>query len=122
MIGSYQNDRILSIKIAIVVDTCNVSCYICAMIINYKHKGLELYALRGDRSKLQQHHVQKIKTILSRLDVIKNIQEMNQPGYYLHQLGGDLSDYYSIRVSGNYRIIFRFEDGNVYDVDYLDYH
>lgn len=47
---------------------------------------------------------------------------MNQPGYYFHALTCDLRGFYSVRVTGNYRIVFRFEEGNVYDVDYVDYH
>jgi proteic killer suppression protein len=92
------------------------------MIISYRHKGLELYATKGDRSKLQQTHVQKIKLILSRLDAAKNAQVMNQAGYHFHQLSGDLAGFYSVKVNGNWRIIFRFEGENAYDVDYVDYH
>lgn len=82
------------------------------MIVTYRHKGLELYARKGDRSKLPQAHLPRIRMILT----------MNQPGYHYHALAGDLKGFHSVRVSGNNRIIFRFEDGNVHDVDYLDYH
>jgi proteic killer suppression protein len=92
------------------------------MIVNYRHKGLELYASKGDRSKLQQIHVQKIKLILTRLEAAKSPQEMNQPGYGFHPLTGDLQGFYSVKVSGNYRIIFRFVGENACDVDYIDYH
>ena len=92
------------------------------MIISYRHKGLELYATKGDRSKLQQHHVEKIKTILTRLDAAKNAQMMNQPGYNFHSLSGGLEGCYAVKVSSNYRIIFRFEGGDIHDVDYVDYH
>ncbi|MEO6685824.1 MAG: type II toxin-antitoxin system RelE/ParE family toxin [Dyadobacter sp.] len=47
---------------------------------------------------------------------------MNFPGSGLHKLSGNLNDFWSVKVSGKYRIIFKFEDENVYDVDYLDYH
>jgi proteic killer suppression protein len=92
------------------------------MIINYRHKGLELYATKGDRSKLQQKHIERIKLILTRLDAAKSAQMMNQPGYNFHQLSGDRLGFYAVKVSGNYRIIFRFEGENAYDVDYIDYH
>ena len=92
------------------------------MIESYRHKGLELYAEKGDRSKLQQHLVQKIKMILTRLDAATTPQEMNQPGYNFHSLPGELKDFYAVKVSGNYRIIFRFEGENACDVDLLDYH
>lgn len=92
------------------------------MIISYRHKGLELYATKGDRSKLQQSHVSKIRLILTRLDAAKAAEQMNQAGYYFHALKGDLKGFYSVRVSGNWRIIFRFEGENAADVDYIDYH
>lgn len=92
------------------------------MIVSYRHKGLELYATKGDRSKLHQPYIQKIKTILTRLEAATNPQMMDQPGYKFHSLSGDLQGFYSVKVSGNYRIIFRFEGDNAYDVDYLDYH
>jgi proteic killer suppression protein len=92
------------------------------MIINFRHKGLELYARKGDRSKLPQQHILKIKMILTRLDAAESPDQMNQPGYKYHQLTGALKRFYSVSVSGNYRIIFRFENGNAFDIDYLDYH
>ncbi len=49
-------------------------------------------------------------------------EDMNVPGYYMHELKGNLKNFYSVRVTGNYRIIYRFEDGDAYEVDYTDYH
>lgn len=103
-------------------DTSNVSCYICVMIINFLHKGLEKYARKGDRSKLPSAHISKIRLILTRLDAAKSPEALNQPGYKFHRLKGELSDFYSVKVSGNWRIIFRFEDENAVDVNYIDYH
>ena len=92
------------------------------MIVSYRHKGLELYATKGDRSKLQQNHIARIRLILTRLDAAQSPEEMNQPGYGFHALKGRLKGYYAVKVSGNWRIIFRFEGKNAVDVDYLDYH
>lgn len=92
------------------------------MIISYRHKGLELYGTKGDRSKLQQSHISKIRLILTRLDAAKSPEELNQPGYGFHPLKGDLKGFYAVKVSGNWRLIFRFEGENAADVDYLDYH
>ena len=47
---------------------------------------------------------------------------MNLPGFQLHPLSGTLRGYYEVSVSGNWRVIFRFEEGHAVDVDYLDYH
>lgn len=92
------------------------------MIKSYRHKGLERYATKGDRSKLQPSHVAKIRLILTRLEAATEPDQLNQPGYHFHLLKGDLKGFYSIRVSGNWRIIFQFEEGNAFNVDYIDYH
>ncbi len=92
------------------------------MIINYRSKGLELYATKGDRLKLAPAHISKIRLILTRLDAVTSPEQMNQPGYDFHSLKGNYKGYYAVKVSGNWRLIFRFENENAYDVDYLDYH
>jgi proteic killer suppression protein len=96
--------------------------YLYIMIISFRHKGLKLYYEKGDPSKLQQPHVNKIRLILTRLDAATGATEMQVPGYDLHKLSGGLKGFWSVKVSGNYRIIFRFKGENVCDVDYLDYH
>lgn len=92
------------------------------MIVSYRHKGSELYANKGNRWTLQQNRVEKIKLILTRLGAEKNSQTMNQLGSSFHALSRELDGFYAVKVSGNYRIIFRFEGENAHDVDYLDYH
>ena len=66
--------------------------------------------------------VGKIERILARLDEAAQPQDMNLPGFGLHRLKGDLAGYWAIRVSANWRIVFRFADGGVSDVDLIDYH
>jgi len=92
------------------------------MIISFKHKGLKLFYEKDDSSKLQPQHVRKIQTILTRLDAATNAEMLKVPGYDLHKLSGDLKDFWSVKVDKNYRIIFKIEGENAYDVDYLDYH
>jgi proteic killer suppression protein len=92
------------------------------MILRYRHKGLESYAVRGETSRLRQTHISRIRLILTRLDAASSPEQMNQPGYNFHILKGGLKGFYSVKVSGNWRIIFRFEGDNATDVDYLDYH
>lgn len=92
------------------------------MILNFQHKGLENFATKGDRSKVQQAHIPKIKLILTRLNAATSAEQMNQPGYAFHQLKGGLKGFFAVKVSGNWRIIFRFEGENAIDVDYIDYH
>lgn len=92
------------------------------MIENFQHKGLKLFYEKGDASKLQPQHVAKIRLILTRLNAATSPDDMNVPGYGLHRLTGKLEKFLSVKVDKNYRVIFRFGEGRVYDVDYLDYH
>lgn len=93
------------------------------MIESIIHKGLRLLWEKDDSSKLPSIQLEKIRRILTVLDTIKTLEPVRQiPGYKLHSLSGDLKGYWSISITGNYRIIFRFENENVYDVNYIDYH
>jgi toxin HigB-1 len=56
------------------------------------------------------------------LNAAKEVRDLNFPGSGLHQLKGEYQDFWSVSVSGNWRIIFKFLDGDVYEVDYFDYH
>lgn len=64
----------------------------------------------------------KIGLILGLLDGAARPEDMDFPGSGMHKLSGEYKDFWSVKVNANYRIIFRFEDGHAYDVDYLDYH
>jgi toxin HigB-1 len=56
------------------------------------------------------------------LDRSRGPDDMNIPGFRLHPLKGNLSGYWAVSVSGNWRLTFRFDNGHVVDVDYVDYH
>jgi len=92
------------------------------MIQSFKHKGLQKYFEKGDYSKIQPVNRKKIRLILSLLNAATDIRDMSFPGSNLHKLTGDFDKYWSVSVSGNWRIIFLFEDGDAFEVDYLDYH
>ena len=92
------------------------------MIASFRHKGLKLFYEKGDASKLQPQHVSKIRLILTRLDASRIPEELNVPGYGLHQLKGEWKGFWSVKVDKNYRIIFRIENENMLDIDYIDYH
>jgi len=77
---------------------------------------------RGDRSKIRADLVDKVERILARLDQALVIEDMNLPGYRLHELKGDLKGFWSVSISGNWRIIFRFESGKACDIEMIDYH
>lgn len=92
------------------------------MIKSFEHKGLEKYFFDGDKKGIQPKHAQKIADILDRLNASIKIQDMNYPGSNLHQLKGEFKELWSVKVSGNWRITFRFINGDAYIVDYKDYH
>lgn len=92
------------------------------MIKSFSHKGLENFFYEGSKSGIQSNHAQKIADILDRLDASVDINDMNYPGANLHQLKGKLKGTWSVRVSGNWRITFRFIEGHAYVVNYQDYH
>jgi proteic killer suppression protein len=92
------------------------------MILSISHKGLRLYYEEGNNSKLPSEYSRKIARILTSLDAVTSEEDIVALGSGIHKLSGDLSDFWSIKVSANYRIIFKFDSGDVFEVDYLDYH
>jgi len=92
------------------------------VIGSFKHKGLKRLYDKDDGGKLNADHLQKISRILSLLDVATGPQDLDLPGFGLHRLKGDLKGHYAVSVSGNWRITFKFEDGEPQDVNLLDYH
>ena len=92
------------------------------MIKNIKHKGLKLYFQTGKSSGLEAAHLSKLRNILGRLAVCTTPEQMDLPGLNLHGLKGKLKGFYALKVSGHWRLIFKFDGKDVIDVDYLDYH
>lgn len=92
------------------------------MIKSYAHKGLEKFAKTGNSSGIQAKHAKKLRLILARLDIAETVEEINFPGANLHQLKGNKKELWSVKVNGNWRITFKFENGDVYIVNYVDYH
>jgi proteic killer suppression protein len=92
------------------------------MIISFNHKGLQNFFVKGDTSKIKQSHIQKVRLILAKLHGAQEIRDMNFPGSHLHPLTGDLKGYWSVAVSGNWRLIFQFKNGDASLIDYVDYH
>ena len=92
------------------------------MIVRFRHKGLRRHYERGDGRLLPSRRVSKIERILARLDVATEPADLSLPGFRLHPPRGNLARFWAVSVSGNWRIIFRFEAGNVRDVDLVDYH
>ena len=92
------------------------------MIKSFKHKGLEKFYASGSPKGIQANHAKKLRMQLAALDTAQCIEDLDIPGYRLHQLKGSLRGLWSITVNANWRITFKFSDGNVYVVNYEDYH
>ncbi|MBC7571527.1 MAG: type II toxin-antitoxin system RelE/ParE family toxin [Spirosoma sp.] len=92
------------------------------MIVNFRHKGLQQYYEEGNGSKLPAPYLRKINRIIDQLEAITSISDIQQMGSGIHKLTGDMAEFWSIKVSPNYRIVFRFDNGDIHDIDYTDYH
>lgn len=76
---------------------------------------------RGEEHRIHAEHRETVRDILTRLNASAGTDDMNLPSFRLHALKGEYAGYWSVTVRANWRVIFRFEDGNAIDVDYLDY-
>jgi proteic killer suppression protein len=89
------------------------------VIKTYRSKSLRLFAETGSTKKLPVKQVDRVRIILTLLETATHAREMDQPGLMFHSLHGGR---YSVRVSGNYRITWRWQGADAYDVDIEDYH
>jgi toxin HigB-1 len=92
------------------------------MISSIRHKGLRRLFDDDERRGLPPEMVQRLRVILAALDAAERIEDLDRPSFRLHPLKGDLKGFWSVTVRANWRIVFRFENGDAYDVDYIDYH
>jgi toxin HigB-1 len=92
------------------------------MIRNFAHRGLRRLFEQGDRSRIRPDLVAKVERVLARLDASAAPGDMDVPGFGLHPMTGDRKGFWAVVISRNWRVIFRFEGGDAYDVDFLDYH
>lgn len=92
------------------------------MIKSFRHKKLESLYVEGNKAGIHAKHIERLRLILARLDAAKETRDMDLPGLRLHKLKGRLKNYWSVEVSGNWRVTFKFENQDAVDVDYLDYH
>lgn len=89
------------------------------MIKSIRHKGVKRYWEKNDASKLNAQHLQRLRVRLSVLNEASCIDDIDRPGFRLHQLSNNR---WAINVSGNWRLTFEYVDGDVYVLDYEDYH
>lgn len=92
------------------------------MIRTFRHLGIRSLFLKGDSKHLDATYVKRIKILLDALDSAKAVHDMNFTGTHLHELKGNRKGTWSVRVSANWRLTFRFENGHAYDVSLEDYH
>lgn len=92
------------------------------MINKIKHKGLGNFFSSGIKSGIQAKHAERLRLILGRLNTSLNPNDMNLPGLGLHELSGKRKGTWAVKVSGNWRVTFKFEGKNVINLDYEDYH
>ena len=92
------------------------------MIGKFRHKGLKTLFHQGEAKGISPDLLEKLENILFVLSRARRPEDMNLPGFRLHRLKGDLRGFWSVIVRANWRVIFRFEESDAYDVDLIDYH
>jgi proteic killer suppression protein len=92
------------------------------VIRSIRHKGLKRLYEDDDHRGVVSQHADRLRDILVRLDASATVVDMDLPGFRLHPLKGEMKGFWAVTVRANWRVIFRFADGDAFDVDYLDCH
>ena len=92
------------------------------MIVSFRHKGLEKFFATGKTAGIRADHSKRLRLILGRLASAQSPRDMALPGLRLHPLKGEVGGFYAVDVSGNWRVIFRFDGQHAAEVNYMDYH
>jgi proteic killer suppression protein len=92
------------------------------MIQSFRHKGLKRLYEDDDPRGVLAEHLTKLRNILARLDAGSTVEDMDLPGFNLHALKGPFKGSWAVTVRANWRVIFRFDEGHAFEVNYLDYH
>ena len=92
------------------------------MIKSFRHKGLQDFFEMGRKKGIPGDLANRIRIRLDVIDAATTIDDINLPGFRLHELKGDRAGTWSVWVSGNWRVTFKFINGNAYDVNLEDYH
>ena len=94
------------------------------MIKTIRHKGLKLFWTKGDASKLPSENIHRIRKVLNIIDYLEEVPQDLETFRNLrpHPLKSDSKGLWPLDISGNWRVVFKFEDGHAYDLDYLDTH
>lgn len=92
------------------------------VIKSFRHKGLKRLFEKDSPSGVRADQADRIREVLGHLDSAFAAKDLDLPGFRLHALKGDRKNCWSVAISGNWRITFRFSDGHIQDVDLEDYH
>jgi proteic killer suppression protein len=92
------------------------------VIKDFRHKGLKRFYLTGSQAGIRPSHSSRLARQLARLNTAASPMDMNLPGWKLHPLKGELTDKWAVNVNGNWRLIFKFKNGDALGIDYDDYH
>lgn len=92
------------------------------MIKSFRHAGIEKFFFTGSKAGIQPSHADKLNLLLTTLNKTRGPADMGAPGWNLHPLHGELKEHWAVKVSGNWRLTFRFEGEDAILVDYQDYH
>jgi toxin HigB-1 len=92
------------------------------VIRSFRHAGLERFFTTGSKAGIQPAHAGKLLQQLGALDAAEKPEDMSYPGWNLNPLKGELAGHWAVKVNGNWRMTFRFEDEDAILVDYTDYH
>ncbi len=92
------------------------------MIRSFRDKGLQRFAMTGDASKLSVQNLDRVTRVLTRLDAARSAEEMNAPGLRFHSLAGDQRGWFSVAITGNWRITFGWDGEDAVELDLEDYH
>jgi len=104
------------------VDKRQLTFYSETVIESFRHKGLRNLFEQDDARRVKADQVDRLRLILSTLDQAGDVQDMNQPTFRLHPLKANRKGVWAVTVRANWRVTFRFEGGDAYDVDLEDYH
>jgi len=83
---------------------------------------LERFFLTGNAVGIQPKHAERLRLILAVIDSAESIDGIRLPSLKLHKLKGDRKDIWAVTVQANWRVTFRFVNGNAEIVNYEDYH
>ena len=95
---------------------------ISVAIKGFRHKGLEQFFATGNKRGIQAKHADRLRLILGSLNAATAPRDMGLPGLDRHELQGPRKGSWAVKVSGNWRLTFRFAGKDADQVDYEDYH